>query len=149
MVFVKVYLGADHRGYELKEKILSWLENAGYEVEDVGADKLTPDDDYTDYALDVSRKTNSESQARGILLCGSGHGVSIVANRFRGNRSIVGFNKQVVVQGREHEDANILSIPSEWVEEEALEIVRLFLVTEFSGKERYKRRNKIMSEIKE
>lgn len=150
LTVMKVYIGADHRGYELKEKVSHWLKNNSYEVVDLGADQIIPSDDYTIYAENVARRTNVESQARGILLCGSGHGVDIVANRFRGNRSIVGFNKQVVVQGREHENANILSLPAEWLDEsEAVEIVKLFLETEFSGKQRYVRRNQAMSEIKE
>ncbi len=139
---MRIYLGADHRGFELKEQVKSWLTANEYEVEDVGDFQFDPDDDYVDYALKVAESIEgSEEDSRGILLCGSGHGVDIVANRFPHVRAILGFNDQVTAQGREHEDANILVLPAEWVSsEEATERVRLFLETEKTENTNYDRR---------
>lgn len=138
---MKIFLGADHRGYRLKEGLKKSLKLAGHAVVDVGAVVLDPEDDYVDYAQEVASSVAKDPTSRGVLLCGSGHGVDIVANRYTQVRSILGFNMDVVVQGREHEDANVLSIPSDWVsEEEAQEMVAVFLETAFSGAERHQRR---------
>lgn len=138
---MKIYLGADHRGYSLKEKIKVWLVEWGYEVDDVGAQVYDRNDDYVDYAKAVAERISSQADTRGILLCGSGHGVDIVANRFPQVRCILGFNVDVVMQGREHEDANVVSIPADWVSEnEAKEMVNMFLKTQFSGEKRHQRR---------
>lgn len=138
---MRVYIGADHRGFELKEKLVSWMEGEDYEVVDLGANILDPEDDYTEFAVKVAKAVAGEQGARGILLCGSGHGVDIVANRFHEVRSILGFNRDVVIQGRQHEDANVLSIPAEWIsEEEAREMVEVFMRTEFLAKNKYIRR---------
>lgn len=139
---MRIYLGADHRGFELKEEIKNWLQENEYEVEDVGAYVLDPEDDYIDYALKVAESIEgSDQMSRGILLCGSGHGMEMVANRFPHVRAVLGFNDEVSVQGREHEDANILVLPSDWVgNNEAIERVRMFLTAEKRGDARYERR---------
>lgn len=138
---MQVYLGADHRGFELKEYVKGWLKEEGYEVMDMGAYEYEQSDDYPDYGVKVAKGVAGEEKARGILFCGSGHGMDIVANRYKEVRSIVGFNSEVIVQGRRHEDANVLSVPTDWVdEEEVLEWVKLFLRSEFSGEVRHKRR---------
>ena len=137
-----IYLGADHRGYKFKEQIKEWLVLNGYETQDLGAREFNPDDDYIDFALKVAESIEGNGgNSRGILLCGSGHGVEMVANRFHHVRAILGFNDNVTVQGREHEDANILVLPADWINsEELLERVRLFLQTETSIDPRHKRR---------
>ena len=139
---MRIYLGADHRGFELKEQIKGWLTENGYEVEDVGCYVYDPDNDYVDFALKVAETIEgSGEEDRGILLCGSGHGVDIVANRFSHVRSIIGFNDEVTVQGRQHEDANVFVLPSDWTTvEEAIERVRLFLETEKTKNVNYDRR---------
>ncbi|MEI8232299.1 MAG: RpiB/LacA/LacB family sugar-phosphate isomerase [bacterium] len=139
---MRIYLGADHRGFELKEQIKIWLNENEYEVEDVGAFVFDPDDDYVDPALKVAESIEGDgSEMRGILLCGSGHGVEMVANRFSHVRAILGFNDQVTVQGRQHEDANVLVLPAEWVNnEEAIARVELFLSTEKNDASRYEKR---------
>ena len=139
---MRIYLGADHRGFELKETLKAWLAGEGYEVEDVGTHIFDPEDDYVDPALKVAESIEGNgTTSRGILLCGSGHGVDIVANRFTHVRAIIGFNEQVTMQGRQHEDANILVLPAEWMsEEEAKERVQLFLETEKIENVRYDRR---------
>ncbi len=141
MGVMRVYLGADHRGFTLKEKIKSWLEQEGVEVIDVGAYEFNEEDDYPDFAIKVAKGVIGDKGSRGILLCGSGHGVDISANRFKEIRSILGFNLEVVKQGREHEDANVLSLPADWIEVElAKRMVKLFLETEFSRERRHERR---------
>lgn len=139
---MRIYLGADHRGFEVKEEIKNWLSENEYEVEDTGDFVFNPDDDYIDFALKVAESIEgSEDASRGILLCGSGHGVDIVANRFGKVRAIIGFNDEVTIQGREDEDANILVLPADWVTaSEAIERVRIFLDTEKSDATRHVRR---------
>lgn len=139
---MRIYLGSDHRGFELKEIIKQWLVENEYEVEDTGAFIFDPEDDYVDYALKVAESIEGSSEDdRGILLCGSGHGVDMVSNRFPNVRAILGFNDEVTVQGREHEDANILVLASDWIEPEgAVERVRMFLTAEKRDDARYVRR---------
>lgn len=146
---MRIYLGADHRGYELKEQIKEWLVANEYEVEDVGARGFDPEDDYVDYALKVAESIEGNgTTSRGILLCGSGHGVEMVANRFPHVRAILGFNDEVTVQGREHEDANILVLAAEWVSpEEAVQRVQLFLQTQKRDDVRHERRRMRMANL--
>ena len=145
-----IYIGADHRGFELKEMLKVWLIEQGYDVEDVGNFMFDPGDDYVDPAIKVGEMIQGgEKSDRGVLICGSGHGVEIVANRFSGVRAILGYRSEVVVQGREHEDANVLALPSDWVEgEEAVERVRLFLETEAGTHERHVRRRARIAEMR-
>src|SRR3989339_1131483 len=143
-----IYIGADHRGFELKAVVGEWLLQNGYEFEDVGNHIFDPDDDYVDYAIKVGEMIEGgEKNERGIIICGSGHGVEMGANRFPRVRAIIGYNSQVTVRGREHEDANILVLPSDWVDqEEAIVRVNLFLQTEKNTSARYeKRRAKFMN----
>lgn len=145
-----IYIGADHRGFELKEQIKVWLIEQGYDVEDVGNFILDPDDDYVDPAIKVGEMVHgSDGRDMGILLCGSGHGVEMVANRFTRVRAIIAYNDQVTIQGREHEDANVLVLPVNWLtHNEALERVSLFLQTEADKRERYERRRMRMANMR-
>lgn len=145
-----IYIGADHRGFELKEQLKNWLQENEYEVEDVGNHVFDPDDDSIDPAVKVGEMIQGGIiQDRGILICGSGHGVDMVANRFSGVRAILGFNEKVTVQGREHEDANVLVLPSNWVSyEEACERVGLFLQTESNMSDRYARRRQRIENLR-
>ena len=144
---LKIYLGSDHRGYHLKEKIARWLFEWGYEFTDMGADHLDPEDDYTTYAERVASMVGSSSSStRGILLCGSGVGVDVVANKFDGVRASIGKSVEQVKAGREDDDMNILVLAADYTkEEEAKEMVKAFLETNFSGKNRFKKR---LSDIK-
>lgn len=139
---MRIYLGSDHRGFELKEELKKWLTEESYEVEDVGDHVFDPEDDYVDFALKVAEFIEgAEEHDRGILLCGSGHGVEMVANRFRHVKAILAFNDEVTVQGRQHEDANVLVIPADWIDSEsAKNRVRLFLETEKNTDDKYVRR---------
>lgn len=146
---MRIYLGADHRGFEMKEGLKTWLVDQGYEVEDVGNFIFDPEDDFVDYGVKVSEMVEGgEKENRGILICGSGHGMDIIANRFSHVRAILAFNKEVTVQGREHHDANLLVLAADWVEmEEARERVRMFLETEKMDNTKYERRRSRMSNL--
>lgn len=154
-----IYLGADHRGFLLKEELKKFLTDSGLEVQDVGAFEYNKDDDYVDFARIASEKIveclmqdhrDSPRACRGVFICGSGHGMAIVADKFKGLRSALAFNRDVAIQSREHEDANILVLASDWLSvEEAKEIVLVWLKTPFSGEERHVRRLKKIQEIEE
>ena len=139
-----IYLGADHRGFELKEKLKVFLKEEGYEFEDLGNHTLDPTDDYPDFGAKVAKKVSEDPiNDRGILLCGLGVGMDIVANKFKGIRSAVIWsdNEALVKQSRQHDDSNILALPADHLtEEQAKKIVKLWLETPFSGEERHIRR---------
>lgn len=144
-----IYIGADHRGYELKEKIKSWLSAWNYKFEDVGANEYDKNDDYPDFAKAVGEKvTLRQAQgqnAKGILICGSGIGVAIAANKVRGVRAGTGTQPKQVRASVNDEDLNVLALSADYTDEkQAHEIVKIFLETKFSGEERHIRRiNKI------
>jgi ribose 5-phosphate isomerase B len=138
---MKIYLGADHRGYFLKEKIAEWLFEAEYNFFDVGAQNLDLRDDYPKYASEVASLVAKEKMAKGIILCGSGVGVEVVANKFDGVRASVGKNAAQVKAGRQDDDMNILVIAADFTDQgEANEMVNAFLKTKFEGGERHKKR---------
>jgi len=145
---MKVYLGTDHAGFELKEQIKSFLQEQRYEVEDCGAFTFDKTDDYPDFiakaAINVSKNPNS----KGIVFGKSGAGECIVANKIKGMRAILGFNKKNVELSRLHNDSNVLSLGSAFVNVAlAKELVKLFLETPFSGEERHKRRIEKIKQI--
>ncbi len=140
---MKIYLGTDHAGFELKEKIKSYLKTKGLIVEDQGAYTLDPDDDYTDYVKMVAKLVQSDSDSLGIVLGASGQGEAIAANRYRGIRAAVyyGGSKEIIKLSRDHNDSNILSLGARFIKfEEAKEAIDLWLATPFSGNERHIRR---------
>ncbi len=143
---MKVYLGADHRGFELKNKIKKWIEDLNIEQEDFGAFEYDPEDDYPLIAEEVAQKISSEAEVgktdvRGIVICGSGVGVDVTMNKFKHIRSGLAVNWDQVKKAREDDDINVLSLPSEYLSEgQAKRIVEVFLLTEFSEEERKKRR---------
>ena len=147
-----IYLGADHAGFELKEKIKENLINKGEEVEDLGAYALDKNDDYPDYAKAVAEKVAAGGTSKGILFCGSAEGVCIAANKVKGIRAVPVWDSLIAQKTREHDDANVLCLSGgQTLEpipgtsfEEAQEIVETWLKTPFSGEERHIRRiNKI------
>ena len=145
-----IYLGADHRGFELKERLKKRLIDEGLKVSDLGNDHLDPNDDYVDFAERVTKSVVEDPDNRGILLCGSGVGVDMVANKIDGGRCALVSDVSRAVQSRQHEDANILALPADLLDEESVvEITKAFLVTEFSGEERHERRLEKMEEIEE
>jgi ribose 5-phosphate isomerase B len=135
-----LFLGADHAGLEQKEFVAHKLAADGISFEDFGAFSPEPRDDYPIYATRVSREVIKE-KGKGILFCGSGEGMAIVANRHKGVRAVVAWKPEIAREAREDNDANILSIPARFLtNDEAWEIVRTFLATSFSHEERHKRR---------
>ncbi|MDP3763467.1 MAG: RpiB/LacA/LacB family sugar-phosphate isomerase [bacterium] len=137
-----IYIASDHRGFKLKETLKIYLVNSGYTVHDLGNDHYDENDDYPDFAIKVSEKISEDSiNNRGILLCGSGIGVDIVANKFHNVRSSLVFSPDQAYMARNDDDANILSLAATILDEEkAKKIVSVWLQTPFSAAERHKRR---------
>lgn len=137
---LKVVLGADHGGFALKNKLLSILQN-GYEVLDLGAYTYDPDDDYPDYAEAVSQAVVSGQAERGIIICGSGIGACVAANKVPGIRACLCHDTYSAHQGVEHDDMNVLCLGARVIGLElAKELVVAFLSADFSGEERHRRR---------
>jgi len=147
---MKVYLASDHAGFELKNKVKDFLNPLNYEVEDMGDFTPNPTDDYPDFIAKASEKVSNDPLSRAIVFGKSGAGEEIVANKFKNVRAILGFSKENVVLARKHNDANVLSLGSEFVDgEKAIELVKLFLETPFSGQPRHKRRIEEISKIED
>ncbi len=138
-----IYLGADHRGFALKEGIKKKLMDEGYAVEDLGAAAAVPDDDYPDYAGAVAAKVaQAPNEQRGIVVCGSGFGVDIVANKFKGVRAALAMSPDHVYEGRHDDNVNVLALAADYVApEDAMKMVHVFLTTPFDVKDaRFARR---------
>jgi ribose 5-phosphate isomerase B len=141
--YMKVFLGADHAGFDLKQKVMAHLVKAGYDVEDEGDRQLDPADDYPQFAYTVTTKVlgDENNNVRGILLCGSGQGMCIAANRVRGIRAALCWSEDIARETRNDNDSNVLCIPARVLsEEDALRIVDIWLETPFSGAARHARR---------
>lgn len=156
---MKIYLAADHAGFELKERIKEVLLDDGHDVEDCGAHKFNQEDDYPDFIGVAAKAVSKDPDSRGILFGGTGQGEAMVANRVKGVRAAVFYGPErprgpidvrgktsndpleIVKLPRAHEDANIISIGVRFVKEkEALEVIKLWLETPFSEEERHQRR---------
>ncbi|MCX7816326.1 MAG: ribose 5-phosphate isomerase B [Syntrophales bacterium] len=138
-----IIIGADHRGYRLKEAVRTILEELNLNVADVGTNSEEPSD-YPDYAAAVARSVSQGEFKRGILVCGSGAGMVITANKFRGIRATLCLNKKMAYLSRRHNDANILVLSGMWTTpKKASEIVRIWLETPFEGGRHARRIEKI------
>ena len=138
---MRVALGADHAGYDLKGALLSWLGERGYDVVDVGAFSLDPLDDYPDFSQAVAQAVVSGRAQRGIIVCGSGVGGSIAANKVPGARASICHDTYSAGQGVEHDDMNVLCLGARVVGEVlARELVTEFLSAQFLDEEKYRRR---------
>jgi len=139
-----IYLGADHRGFELKERLKVFLEEEGYEFEDLGNTVYDPNDDYPDFSAAVARKVAENlKENKGILFCGSGVGMDIVANKFKGVRSALVWtdDEKFVKRTRETDDTNVLSLPADYLSQTQVErIVKLWLEAPKASEERHIRR---------
>jgi len=142
-----IYLGTDHAGFELKEKIKQWLSEWDYEYEDMGAHEYDQQDDYPDFISLVGEKVSADPEnSKGIILGASGQGEAVAANKYKGVRAVVyyGGSREMIIHTREHDDANVLSLGASFVKEEAQSVIKLWLEASFSGEERHVRRiNKI------
>jgi len=138
---VRVAIGADHGGFGMKSELLPWLKAQGYEILDVGAYKYEPTDDYPDSAEAVAQAVASEKAQRGIIICGSGVGACIVANKVPGVRACPCQDTYSAHQGVEHDDMNVLCLGARIIGIElAKELISTFLKAEFSREERFSRR---------
>jgi ribose 5-phosphate isomerase B len=144
---VKIALGTDHAGLELKREIAGYLADLGHEVTDVGAHDFDPIDDYPDFAAAVAREVAAGNVERGLLVCGSGVGASIAANKVVGVRAAMCHDTYSAHQGVEHDDMNVLCVGARVIGREiAREVVASFLGARFSGDERHVRRlNKVLA----
>jgi len=140
---MRIIVGADHAGFYIKEEIKRHLQAKGYDVEDVGT--YSPESvDYPDFAHKVAQIIQSGKGDFGILVCGSGIGVSIVANRYRGVRAALCFNEEFAFLARSHNDANVLCLPGRFLSIiDAIKITEKFLGTAFEGGRHLRRINKI------
>lgn len=148
---MKIYLGADHRGFQLKEKIFAYLSKRDFDVEDVGNELLEPDDNFPEFAQAAALKVigSDDPDARAILACGGGQGMAIAANRFRGIRAVVVWDVTEAKMSRNDNDANVLALPGRVLTDDQMwqEIIDVWLDTEFAGAERYIRRNRQLDEL--
>ena len=139
------------RGYKLKEALKIYLRELNYVWEDLGAKELNPKDDYPDFALSVAKKVaENPEEDRGILICGSGVGVDIVANKIKGIRSALCFDVKQTQMSRNDDNVNVLSLASDFISEDlAKEIAKIWLETPFSGLEHHARRIEKIKKIDE
>jgi ribose 5-phosphate isomerase B len=138
---VRVYIGADHAGYELKNHVVSWLKEHGHEVTDCGPSVYDPEDDYPPFVLRAAEGVVDDPGSLGVVIGGSGNGEQIAANKVRGVRAALAWSEETAQLAREHNNANVISIGSRMhSEDEATRFVEIFLATAYSGAERHSRR---------
>ncbi len=138
---MQIVVGADHAGFGLKEELVPWLKASGHEVVDLGAHQLDPDDDIPDFAAAVARAVRSGSGERGIVVCGSGVGACVTANKVSGIRACVCHDTYSSHQGVEHDDMNVLCLGARVIGLDlSKEIVQGFLAANFLGEDRFRRR---------
>ncbi len=138
---MKIFLASDHRGFEQKEIVFSWLKEAGFEVQDLGNDHFDPHDDFVDFASLAGQEIAKDEKARAIVFCGSGAGVNIAVNKIKGVRASLAWTPSQVEAARGDDDLNTLVIAADFLEvETTLQLVEVFLQTEFKGEERHVRR---------
>ena len=136
-----IYLGADHRGFKLKELLKKYLDKKKKTYSDCGAFVLDSKDDYTDYAKTVAKKIQKSPKSKGILICGSGEGIAMAANRYKKVRAAVCWDRKVAKLARQHNNANILVLSADFLtKEKAKGIIDTFLSTKFSTHPRHARR---------
>lgn len=153
---MKLFLGSDHGGYYLKEKLEAYLAKRGYEFEDVGDTELDPDDDFPQFAAQAAVRVLGEEEKddpRAILICTGGQGMAMAANRFKGIRAAVVSTTQEAKECRDDNDANILCLPARLLDAPGddlqlwKDVVDTWLSTPFAGAARYKRRNHQLDEL--
>lgn len=147
---MKIFIGTDHNGYNLKDYLVKELSQRGYDIEDEGDYKFDPEDDFPVFAGRVVNRMKQHNDSMGILLCGSGQGMAMAANRFKGIRAAVVWDKNQARLARNDDDSNIIALPSEVLKqspEKTLDIVLEWLKTPFERIERRVRRIKQMDEI--
>jgi len=145
---MKIFLGADHNGWKIKEGLEAYLLHEGFEVEDLGDKGLDPNDDFPKYSAKVATAVLANKDSKGILLCGSGQGVCMVANRFNGIRASLIWNEYEARSSRNDDDANIMCLPAHELDlKKAQKLVDIWLKSQFEGAARFNRRIKQMDEL--
>jgi ribose 5-phosphate isomerase B len=149
---MKIYLGADHQGFAMKEQVFAYLAKRGHDVEDVGDREFKPDDDFPEFAQMAALKVLGDDSAdpRAILICGGGQGMCMAANRFRGIRASVIWDAYEAKMTRNDNDSNVLCLPARILEKDQAEwqdIIDTWLTTPFASAPRYKRRNMQIDEL--
>lgn len=138
---MRVYLGSDHAGFELKSRLLARLSDLGHEPVDCGPSAYDAEDDYPPYVLLAASSTVGDPGSLGIVIGGSGNGEAIAANKVPGVRCALAFSDETARLGREHNDASVVSLGARmYAEEDAIRFAEIFLATPFSGEERHVRR---------
>jgi ribose 5-phosphate isomerase B len=138
---VRIYLGSDHAGFELKARIIEWLASAGHEPVDCGPTSYVPDDDYPAYVMRAAQGVVGDAGSLGIVIGGSGNGEQIAANKIPGIRAAVAWTDQTAQLARLHNDANVLSLGARMYDDDAaIGFVKVFIGTAFSGEPRHVRR---------
>ena len=145
-----LYLAADHGGYPLKEELKRFLVGENYEVVDLGAEELDLADDYPDYALKLAEQVAQDEEAGGILICGTGQGMCIAANKIAGIRAAVVYNEFTAQDAADHLNANVICLGGKVIDAEtAKKLVKIWLDTDFSEDERHVRRLRKVAEMEE
>jgi ribose 5-phosphate isomerase B len=130
---VVIPIGADHAGFSLKEKVIEHLKKGGFEIKDFGCFS-EESIDYPDFGHPVASMVEENIGMKGILICGSGNGINMTANKHQGVRSALCWKKEIAELARLHNDANIIALPARFIsEEEAIDMIDVFLTTEFEG----------------
>ena len=138
---MRVYLGSDHAGFELKARLIEWLASAGHEPVDCGPHNYVQDDDYPVYVMRAAQAVIGDPGSLGIVIGGSGNGEQIAANKIPGIRAAVAWTDETAQLARRHNDANVLSLGARMYSvEDAIGFTRIFLATPFSGEPRHARR---------
>jgi ribose 5-phosphate isomerase B len=144
---MRVHIGSDHAGFELKTYLITALSEDGHELVDHGPEAYDAEDDYPVYCIPTAEAAVADPGSLGIVLGGSGNGEQIAANKVVGVRAVLAYDRDTARLGREHNDANVIAIGARMhTEEEALEMVRLFLTTPFSGDPRHARRIELLAD---
>ena len=145
-----LYIAADHGGYPLKEELKRFLIEEGYEVVDLGADELDLADDYPDYALKLAEQVAQDEEAGGILICGTGQGMCLAANKVAGIRAAMVYNDFTAKDAADHLNANVICLGGRVTDAEtAKKAVKIWLETEFLEEERHTRRLRKVAEMEE
>jgi len=144
---MRIYLGSDHAGYELKNHLASWLTAAGHEAVDCGPHEYDALDDYPPFVMLAASKVAADPDSLGIVIGGSGNGEAIAANKVHGVRAALAWSEETASLGREHNNANVISIGARMhTPDEATRFVEVFITTAFTNEERHIRRINMMSE---
>jgi ribose 5-phosphate isomerase B len=136
-------IASDHAGFQMKQRLVEELKTLGYDPQDLGTKDDTTPDDYPDYAHQVAREVSKGEAKRGILLCGSGVGMDIVANRYKGVRAALAWQPEIGEMSRRHNDSNVLVLPARYMSnEEGVATMKAWLDTRFEAGGRHERRVK-------